>query len=119
MSAEACDALLPTHAYRHPEILKCVSPQQTLWLAQSAGGLTVFSYFPESALTMLLTHSAIAQFWQAFSTQDTPATDLLKRVSHLNVRGSLITLRFLSVLQFRQPIGSCDHAHRRFMTSGL
>lgn len=79
MSAEACDALLPTHACRHPEILKCVSVQQTLWLAQCAGGLAVFSYFPESALTMLLTHSATAQFWQTFSTQDTPATDLFKK----------------------------------------
>lgn len=77
-------------------------------LAQCAGGQTVLSYFPESACIMLVTHVGTAQSWQAFSGQDTPATDLLKRVSHLNTRGSLITLHFRPVLQFRQLSRYCD-----------
>lgn len=71
--------LLPTQSERHPEVLKCI-PMRKPSTPQCAGH-TALSYFPESAWITCLTHVAAAQSWQAFSGQDTPATDLLKSKS--------------------------------------
>ncbi len=90
---------------RTPQVRPSIENPQP---AQCAGGHAVLSNFPESAWIMRLTHVATAQSWQAFSGQDTPSSDLLKGVSHLNIRDSLITPHFLPVLQFRQSTEYCD-----------
>lgn len=59
---------------------------------------------------MCLTHLARAEFWQVFSTQDTPVTGLLKGKSHLGIYCSQIT-----VLQFGARM-SYDQ-HRRLVIS--
>ena len=89
----------------------CVCPRlENQQQAQSAGGHTVLSFFPESASITLVTHAGWPQhsFGRRSADRTPPPLTFLKSVSHLNIRGSLITLHFLPVLQFRQPAGYCD-----------
>ena len=94
------DVLLPTLCRHHPEVLQQASETLGLFC------IVLIPRIRRLLCSWLMRPSA--QCWQAFSRRDTPDTDLLKSVSHLNIRGLLITLHFLPVLQLRRSAGYCE-----------